>query len=423
MITVVIKNQSLYGPEGPRKHFTMPIVTHFHTRLTGLGIACNIVGGELHIQGSAHIVRVRFDDEWREGFRRYKSARSISFNADTRTLVHNNSVELQVTRLGQTPLLAADEYELKDRQDNCVEVGSASHAFALSFFDSGEYEKHFTARIKRRILESRIVIRRVQHLLLLPTTATYTHKGRKTPSDLENRAIASVRRSLFKIAVEQHDCLTVWKPRKRRMKSVYLEDQAADTLIPRADYDENVVSFYKVAKASPFPSQSFLAYYHVLEYFFLRVSELLLHDHLTALINAPSFSANRSGLDKVISAVRGQDSRSDETEMLRNVLERFVPEPDLIDFLAAFEETCGEKIYTKRRQVFGEQMQITPQKDHALANAAKVLKHVRNAIVHSSDRYKREDCHIPLSETEDVIEEFIPLVRFLAERIIFGTAS
>lgn len=369
------------------------------------------------------MVRVRFDDEWRERFKKYKSARSISFDADTRTLVHNNSVEVQVTRLGQTLLLPSDVYELTDKQGNCVEVGSASHAFALSFFDSVEYEKYFKARIKRQILESNMANRRVQQLLLVPTTATYTHKGRKTPSDLENRAIASVRKSLFKIALEQHDCLTVWKSRKRRLKSVYLEDEETDTLIPRANYDENVVSYYKVAKSSPFPSQSFLAYYHVLEYFFLRVSELLLHDRLTALINAPSFSANRSGLDKVISAVRGQDSRSDETEMLRNVLERFVPEPELIDFLAAFEELCGEKIYTKRRQVFGEQMQITPQKDHALANAAKVLKHVRNAIVHSSDRYKREDCHIPLSDTEDVIEEFIPLVRFLAERVIFGTAS
>lgn len=401
----------------------MPIVTHFHTRLIGLGVACSIVEDELRIQGSSHMVRVRFDDEWREGFKKYKSARSISFDADTRTLIHNNSVEVQVTRLGQTLLLPSDEYELTDKQGNCVKVGSASHAFALSFFDSFEYEKYFKARIKRRILESSIANRRVQQLLLMPTTATYTHKGRKTPSDLEDRAIESVRKSLFKIALEQHDCLTVWKSRRRRLKSVYLDDQATDTLIPRANYDENVVSYYKVAKSSPFPSQSFLAYYHVLEYFFLRVSELLLHDRLTALINAPSFSANRSGLDKVISAVRGQDSRSDETEMLRNVLERFVPESALIDFLAVFEEVCGEKIYTKRRQVFGEQMQISPQKDQALANAAKVLKHVRNAIVHSSDRYKREECHIPLSDTEDVIEEFIPLVRFLAERVIFGTAS
>lgn len=401
----------------------MPIVAHFQSRLSSLGITCAIVEKELHIQASNRTVRVRFDDEWREGFKRYKSARSIAFNPDQRTLILNTAVEVQLTRLGPPQLLMPDEYQFKDQAGNCVEVGVASHAYGLAFFDSAEYESYFAARVKRRLLESEISNRRIQQLLWLPTTATYTHKGRKTPSDLESRAIAIVRRSLFKIALEQHDCLSVWKPRKRRLKSVYTDDQPTESTIPRADYDENVVSYYKVAKASPFPSQSFLAYYHVLEYFFLRVSELLLHDRLSAMLNAPSFSVNRTGLDKVIAAVRGQDSRSDETEMLRNVLERFVPEQDLIDFLAAFEAKCGEKLYTKRRQVFGEQMQITPQKDHALANASKVLKHVRNAIVHSSDRYKREDCHIPLSETEDVIEEFIPLVRFLAERVIFGTAS
>jgi hypothetical protein len=400
----------------------MPIVSHFHARLSALGITCIIVENELHVQATNHVVRVRFDDEWREGFQKYKSARSIAFIQDQRTLIHNNAVEVQLIRLGQPQLFMADEFQLKDQQGNSVEVGVASHVYGLSFFDSSEYEKYFAARVKKRLLESTIASRKVQQLLWLPTTATYTHKGRKTPSDLEARANASVRRSLFKIAFEQHDCLSVWKPRKRRLKSLYLDDQSTDAAIPRAEYDENVVSYYKVAKASPFPSQSFLAYYHVLEYFFLRVSEMLLHDRLSAMINAPSFSVNRSGLDKVISAVRGQDSRSDETEMLRNVLDRFVSEQDLIEFLVAFEEKCGEKIYTKRRQVFGEQMQITPQKDHALANASKVLKHVRNAIVHSSDRYKREDCHIPLSETEDIVEEFIPLVRFLAERVIFGTA-
>ena len=141
------------------------------------------------------------------------------------------------------------------------------------------------------------------------------------------------------------------------------------------------------------------------------------------MLNDTGFRASGEGLDKVISAVRGQDARSDETEMLRNVLDRFVPETDLIEFIHKFEEAFGEKIYSKRRTVFGEQLQISPIKDHATVNSAKVLKHVRNAIVHSSDRYKREDCHIPLSESEDIIEEFIPLARFFAERVIFGTAT
>lgn len=82
---------------------------------------------------------------------------------------------------------------------------------------------------------------------------------------------------------------SVWAPKTKRLKTTYFDDGSDDNSIPRSNYDENVVSYYKVATASPFPSQSFLAYYHVLEYHFLRVSEDLLHHRLTVLLNEPRF--------------------------------------------------------------------------------------------------------------------------------------
>jgi hypothetical protein len=401
----------------------MALARHVQARLVSLGVDCSVVGDEVHVTRPSRPVKIKFDDEWPAAFQHYQRARSISFDPESRTLIHNNSVEVLVTRLAPTPVLAAEHHMLSDGHGNTVAVGNATHTYALAIFDSPAYERFFTLRVKRRLLDSTISLRRLSHLIWTPTTALYTHRGRKTPADLKERALAAIRGSLFKVAVDLHDCLAVWKPRKRRIKSLYLDESNGDLAIPRATYDDNVVSFYKVAKASPFPSQSFLAYYHVLEYYFLKVSELLLHDRLTSVLNDPGFHTSTEALDKVIATVRGQDARVDETEMLRNVLDRFVQETDLIEFIQKVEDACGEKLYTKKRPVFGEPLQVTPLKDHALANAAKVLKHIRNAIVHSSDRYKREDCHIPLSDSEDLIEEFIPLVRFFAERVIFGTAT
>ncbi|MFZ2266924.1 MAG: hypothetical protein WAV95_05020 [Azonexus sp.] len=401
----------------------MTLVTHVSNRLISLGVDCTVVDNEVHISAEPRPIKIKFDEEWNEAYRVYKKARSINFDVDTRTLTHNNSFEVLLTRLSSSSLIVAEQYALSDTAGNTVVIGNASTAFALAFFDSSEYENYFEVRVKRRILNSKITIRRMHNLVWMPITAVYTAKGRKTPTDLKERALRNITSSLFKVAVEQHDCFSVWKPRVRRLRSTYLDEPSDDHSIPRSCYDENAVGYYKVAKASPFPSQSFLAYYHVLEYYFLRVSEVLLHDRLTAMLNKPSFCTNKDTLDKVIATIRGQDARSDETEMLRNVLERFTQEAELIDFIIQFEEKCGEKIYSKKRTVFGELLQVTPIKDHALANAAKVLKHVRNAIVHSSDRYKREDCHIPLSDSETIIEEFIPLVRFFAEKVICGTAS
>lgn len=398
----------------------MTFLAHISNRLRSLGVDCSIVGNEIIIQAEDRPTRLKLEDGWEDAFKQYRQARSITFDLESRSLVHNASVEYVLVRLAPgAPFL--DHHNLKDATGNIVTIGTASMIFALAFFDSDEYEKFFSARLEKRL--TAISIRRVTYLMWQPTTATYTAKGRKTPTNLKEVGLAIIKNCLFKIAVEEHECFAVWKAKSRRIKTTYLDEESDDDTIPRSDYHEDVVSYYKVAKASPFPSQSFLAYYHVLEYHFLRVAEDLLHHRLTAMLNDPRFKASRTGLDKLISAVRGQDARSDETEMLRNVLNRYVEEKDLIEFINRIELKVGEKLYTKKRKIFGEQLEISLREGHALSNAASVLKHVRNAIVHSSDRYNRDECHIPLSSSEETIEEFIPLVRYFAERVIYGTAT
>ena len=78
---------------------------------------------------------------------------------------------------------------------------------------------------------------------------------------------------LFKLAVEKGECWDFSKKRKRRLFTFY-EEQEGDFLnIPAASYDLNMLKYFKVAVSSQFPSQSFLSYYHVLEYNFLSVSD------------------------------------------------------------------------------------------------------------------------------------------------------
>ncbi len=398
----------------------MTFLKHIETRLKSLGVECSISNDVIVIPTDDRTAKLRLEDGWEDAYRQYRQARSLEFDAQARTLVHNKSVEYVLIRLAPgMPLI--DNYELRDPTGNVVSIGSASMTFALAFFDSPEYEAYFKARLERRLPS--ITSRRVSFLMWQPTTATYIAKGRKTPANLKEVGAGVIKRCLFKISVEKDDCFSVWSPNNRRLSTNYLEDYEEDETIPRSEYDENVVSYYKVAKASPFPSQSFLAYYNVLEYHFLRVAEDLLHHRLTAMLNDPRFRPSKDSLDKVISAVRGQDAKNDETDMLRNVLYRYVQESDLIEFLNRVEDKVGEKIYTKKRTIFGEQLEISPREGHALSNSANALKHIRNAIVHSSDRYSREECHIPLSQSEGTVEEFIPLVRFFAEKVIYGTAG
>jgi len=398
----------------------MKLLNHVAIRLKTLGIDCSIDNDMIVIPAGEGTTKIHFEEGWEEAFRHYRQARSLTFDPESRSLAHNASVEYVLVRLAPGALIL-DHHDLKDAAGNVVTIGTASMIFALAFFDSNEYEQFFRSRYEKRL--TALPRRRFTYLMWQPTTATYTAKGRKTPANLKNIGLSTIKNCLFKVAVEENECFAVWTPKSRRLKTTYLDEEVDDDMIPRSDYNDDVVSYYKVAKASPFPSQSFLAYYHVLEYHFLRVAEDLLHHRLTTMLNDLRFKANRLGLDKLISVVRGQDARSDETDMLRNVLTRYVQESDLIEFITRIESKVGEKLYTRKRKIFGEHLEINPREGHALSNAATVIKHLRNAIVHSSDRYNRDECHIPLSSSEETIEEFIPLVRYFAERVIYGTAT
>jgi hypothetical protein len=105
-------------------------------------------------------VKLRFDEEWSDGFAKYKKARSIAFDPGSRTLAHNNSIELMVTRLSSTSLHSPENYAFSDNQGNTVAVGAASAAFAFSFFDSTDYESFFNLRIKKRLFDTEIFTRR-----------------------------------------------------------------------------------------------------------------------------------------------------------------------------------------------------------------------------------------------------------------------
>jgi len=101
-----------------------------------------------------------------------------------------------------------------------------------------------------------------------------------------------------------------------------------------------------------------------------------------------------------------------------------VPEEGLITFLKEFEDKIGEKIYSKPKEpVFGENIKIKLELGHALSNSATITKHIRNSLVHSSDRYNREDCYLPFSNSESIVEQYVPLVKYLAETVLFSTAK
>lgn len=395
------------------------------------GFAVDIENNDLLLELGETKIRVAIEDEWRSAMNAFFKAKQYSFDATKRILVGYKSVEFHLLRL-DSGFSSRPDHEFSDVKGHIFRLSQATPEFIFAMLNSTTGKRQIEV-VKRRIMRRAEIRRqrndgfihmRIDDILVMPNTARYIVPRKLTPEALETKGRERIKACLFKLAHSGNECWGLWETIRANGTRPTLSEEATDKSIPRANYNDDLVSFYKVAKSSLFPNQGFLSYYHILEYFFLRVADEIIHTSLKAQINSPSFSASYESINKLLSIVAKVDNTSDETEMLKAVLNKYVPEDDLIDYILTIEKETGEKLYSDtKREVFGEKATIRLEKGHAISNTAKIIKHIRNALVHSSARYSRENCFLPFSESETVVEQYIPIVKFLAEKVIFATAE
>jgi len=402
---------------------TASLWTHIAKRLGTFGVEVDCEGSYIHLKYDGIVSRIRREDRHEEAFAEYLSLQASLFDVNDWTYSNENELIVPLIRLDQGQARDEDIAFVGEDGDEVI-IGRSSLAYSFALIDSSAYETFFKSVVSTKLKRESKITRTANILWRVPVSATFNPARALSRASLRQKGFDRVRGCLFKLAVERDLCFEI-APSLTNLNFNGSDAVAVitDDKMPQVDYDRNLVSYYKVGKASPFASQAFLSYYHVLEYHFLRVAEDSLHHRLRALLNGPSFRSTTDGLDRAISLVRKHDANDDETEMLRKVLAKFVVEEDFILWIKNHENAANEKIYSKRSIVFGEALEISLKEGHALSNAAKILKHVRNAIVHSSDKYSRDECHIPLTESEQVIEKYIPLVMHFAEQVIFATAQ
>lgn len=392
-------------------------------RLNELNLNASHKGDKIKFSHVGNNVTVTLDEEWKRAIRGYYRSRQLSYEVNDRILWSPKLFERPIGRLNQN-MFSRPSYEFTSAKGGKVVFDRASKKFCLAFIESDEYETYFKAIIANRLKRRKNkALDSLGDLVWTPSVIRYEFSTKLEKGDLFDRASKAISACLFKLAYEKGEC---WEPLKKRNRlRIDFHDESDDEelTIPLAAYDENLVRYYKVARSSQFPSQAFLAFYHILEYNFLRVSDETLYNKIRSQINDTEFKPNQRHIDRLITAIKKHREQSDETEMLRGVLDKYIDEEDLIEFIQMVEKEADEQIYTKKRSIFGEQLFVNLKQGHALSNSAKIVKHIRNALVHSSDRYSREDCHIPLTESEEMVHEFVPLVRFMAEKIIFSSAS
>lgn len=186
------------------------------------------------------------------------------------------------------------------------------------------------------------------------------------------------------------------------------------------------------------PVYQFLSFYHVLEYFFVLVSDEILYKNLSSLINQPNFTTDTKNLDQIIKVVNKHRTETNEDTMLKEVLQKYITDyskEKLVEFIQNYPFTDNKQnswLLMKKNDDFEkafyrsgkEQYQaINIESEQVLAYCAKRIKIVRNALVHSSDRHERQERFIPTRQNKQLLEKEIPLVKFLAEQIIIASAE
>lgn len=396
------------------------------------GFLVEVDAAEMKLELNGHKFRVEIDAEWLSSIDDFYKAKQFTFHESRRILSAYKSIEVQLIKLDHASTSRPD-HDFSDEKGNTVRVTLASHEFCLALLRD-DSKANYIGLIKRRLLrraelrkparDGFVRIFRFEDLLFIPVTARYSVTRKINAELLLEKALKAIKSSLFSLSYSLGEC---WELRERILSigattpRLYNEP---DYTIPKATYSDDLVTFYKVARSSVFPSQEFLSYYHVIEYHFLTVSDEVLHTSVKSLINSPSFNADYKNVSKLISAIKKNDNSSDETEMLKAVFKKYVDEDDLIEYISNLEKLAGKAIYTDtKKKVFGEAAAIRLEKGHALNSTSRVVKQIRNALVHSSDRYNRENCFMPFSESESVVISYIEIIKFLAEKIIFSTAE
>jgi hypothetical protein len=267
----------------------------------------------------------------------------------------------------------------------------------------------------------------ITRIIPRPITATALNLDAPTINDAYETGDEIVQATLFNLAFlydltfeTTSDLFRRRSPRRYRTTRRVLSSELP---VVSGAYNHDLVRFYVRAISNSDPVNQFLSYYHVLEYFFVQLSDEELYGKLRSRMLTPGYRPTTRSLDSVIQDVVKHKRETDETEMLKLVVKKFIEPTDLAEFIQHYEAHLEEKLYSSQTSLFGEKFKTNLDPQHILGDVSRRVKAIRNALVHSSDRYERNERYVPSRSAEERLQKEIPLLKFLAEKVIVGCAD
>ena len=200
--------------------------------------------------------------------------------------------------------------------------------------------------------------------------------------------------------------------------------------VPKKIYNPDLVRHYQMALYASSPLLKFISFYHILEYFFERIYKDDLLKNIKRKIIDPGFSYKRDkDLNELVNTVaqgmkiRGGDIAYNEEKALALILKKYVDIEDL-------KSGLGDELlqYYERKLPFvngktGINWGNT-KSGNIIKNISKRIYKTRNAIVHTGKTTgeQGQKRYLPFKNEKDLSRE-LPLIKFISERVIIGSAK
>lgn len=200
---------------------------------------------------------------------------------------------------------------------------------------------------------------------------------------------------------------------------------------PQRKYISDLVYYYQMGISSHDPSQKFISFYHIIEYFFNKVY----YDHLVESvrndITNPKFSVKRdTDINKLIKNIKNKikieseiNNIKSEFEALKLTLEKYIDIDKLKDEIIN-EDATYIAYYANTVVPFSQGNKINFHEnsvDKVFTSIAYRIYKTRNAVIHSKFD-ERSTRYLPFRDESQLNKE-IPLIKSIAEEIIISTSD
>ena len=328
---------------------------------------------------------------------------------------------------------------IEDLENNLVySLGRPSDQFmlylikgAISYGDPRGLARNFigSRMIRLAIEEQHCALDYLKRIVAARMTLKVTSNTRKTANEFDKLSSAFLFNMTYNTdtaLIQQRDfeeLLRTGRITRNRRSDIQEIDP------PRRTYVPDLIHHYQLAVGTENPMLEYISYYHIIEHFLENVFNEALVEKVRNKLTHPDFSYKRkkdiSSLIKEISkAVGTSDERVifSEKEALYLTLRKYLDISELVTKLNEYDNSLVNyyKLETVR---FSGAIQVHLEgndEDIIYKNLAARIYSNRNSIIHSKESEKAK--YTPFTDDGILVKE-VPLLRFIAERIIFETST